>query len=254
MLRQLTQVAAQHADDAQRFQSLGVDPDACTVTGNIKFDLQLDEAIRLQARPLKQQLSSGGERLVWIAASTHAGEDEQLLEAFNRLRQVDHPAAQGLLLVLVPRHPERFERVGQLCANRGFKVVHRSSGKPVSAGVDVLLGDTMGELLLLFGASDFAFMGGSLVPVGGHNFIEPAAWGLPLLSGPHIFNFSEVSRLLIDAGGLEIVETQEELAEALKELVINEAQREARGRAAQAVADANRGALEKTLTLVRQYL
>jgi 3-deoxy-D-manno-octulosonic-acid transferase len=97
-------------------------------------------------------------------------------------------------------------------------------------------------------------MGGSLVPVGGHNFIEPAAWGLPLLSGPHLFNFSEVSRLLVDAGGLQVVETLEELTDQLELLVTDAGQRQARGAAALAVADANRGALEKTLALVRQYL
>jgi 3-deoxy-D-manno-octulosonic-acid transferase len=199
-------------------------------------------------------LSDHGERLVWIAASTRLGEDEQLLEAFSRVRQLDSPAARRLLLVLVPRHPERFERVGQLCENRGFRLARRSSGKPVDADVNVLLGDTMGELQLLFGASDFAFMGGSLVPVGGHNFIEPAAWGLPLLSGPHLFNFSEVSRLLVDAGGLQVVETLEELTDQLELLVTDAGQRQARGAAALAVADANRGALEKTLALVRQYL
>ncbi len=252
MLRQLSAAAIQHRDDAARFQALGLPMDRAHITGNIKFDLTLDEGLRQQAARLRQQWRMAGRPLVWIAASTHLGEDEQLLEAFNRVR--DSRLGRDLLLVLVPRHPERFDRVAQLCENRGLVVARRGLGEVVQSDTDVLLGDTMGELLLLYGAADLAFVGGSLVPSGGHNLIEPAAWGLPLISGPHLFNFAEVSRLLEEAGGLLVVHNLDQLANGIQNLLDNAQQRAAQGEAALAVANANRGALEKTLELIRQYL
>jgi len=205
-----------------------------------------------QAHALKQQWTSDGERLVWIAASTHQGEDEQILKAFTALRESGGEAAK-VLLVLVPRHPERFARVGQLCREQGFTVARRSQVS-VDGGTDVVLGDTMGELLLMFGASDIAFVGGSLVPNGGHNFIEAAVWQLPLLSGIHVFNFAEASRLLSDAGALKLVDSPEALAQQLVLLVNDAQERKARGLAAQAVANANRGAMDKTLEIIKRYL
>ncbi len=135
-------------------------------------------------------------RPVWIAASTHAGEDEQILEAFAQLR-THWP---DLLLLLVPRHPERFDGVAALCQQRGFNVVRRSDQQPCDPETAVFLGDSMGELLLFYAAADLAFVGGSLVPTGGHNVLEPALLGLPVLFGPHMFNFTEAGERLLDGG------------------------------------------------------
>jgi 3-deoxy-D-manno-octulosonic-acid transferase len=253
MLQQLSAVAIQHQDDAARFAALGLPTAVSHITGNIKFDLTLSAELVAQASRLKKQWSEDGQRLVWIVASTHQGEDEQILDAFTQLRASGDSAAQTLLLVLVPRHPERFNRIADLCQGRGFSVQRRSSGQS-PAGVDILLGDTMGELLLLFGASDIAFVGGSLVANGGHNFIEPAAWQLPLLSGPHVFNFAEVSRLLVEAGALVHVDSSAALAQQVQLLLSDKELRTARGQAARTVADANRGALAKTVSLIKSYL
>lgn len=253
MLQQLTAAAIQHQDDAARFAALGLPASASHITGNIKFDLTLSETLRAQASDLKREWSQGGQRLVWIAASTHHGEDEQILDAFARLRASADSTAHTLLLVLVPRHPERFNSVAELCETRGFTIQRRSSGRSPD-GADILLGDTMGELLLLFGASDIAFVGGSLVANGGHNFIEPAAWQLPLLSGPHVFNFAEVSRLLVDAGALVHVDSAETLAQQVQLLLADPTVRLKRGEVARLVAEANRGALAKTLKLIERYL
>lgn len=253
MLQQLTCVAIQQTDDEARFLALGLPPTAAQVTGNIKFDLTLGEDLIAEVQRLKQIWSQDGARLVWIAASTHPGEDEQVLEAFAQLRASMEPAASNLLLVLVPRHPERFASVGALCEARGFNVAHRSK-RELQPTTDIVLGDTMGELLLMYGASDLAFVGGSLVPNGGHNFIEPAAWRLPLISGVHLFNFAEVARLLDAAGALTQVESSAQLAQTVGQLVQDASARKKRGDAAFAVAEANRGALEKTLSLIKIYL
>lgn len=253
MLQHLSCAAIQNSTDAARFVALGLPDDKVIVTGNIKFDLNLSDDLRAQAATLKSQLSHNGQRLVLIAASTHQGEDEIILDAFAQVRASSSDCARGAVLVLVPRHPERFERVGQLCASRGYSVARRSDHSWNGAN-DILLGNTMGELMLMFGASDIAFVGGSLVPNGGHNFIEPAAWGLPLLSGEHLFNFAEVARLLVDAGALIKVNSAQALAEECIRLLENEPLRMQTGAAALRVALDNRGALAKTLVVINDYL
>lgn len=254
MLRQLDKVLVQNATDAQRLLDLGLPKDKAQVTGSIKFDLTLGDELRAQAAALKADWSQAGQRLVWIAASTHQGEDEIILDAFARIRQ--HQALGSLLLVLVPRHPERFNAVFNLCENRGFVVARRSltQGTALPLNAQVLLGDTMGELMLMFGASDIAFVGGSLVPNGGHNFIEPAAWELPLLSGGHVFNFAEVARLLRESGGLQLVAGAVELADEVALLATDSQMRAARAAAALQVANDNRGALARTLAALDTYL
>lgn len=250
MVRRLSCVAAQHDDDARRFYDLGLARNQCEVTGSIKFDLNLSAALREQARALKVQWSDQGRRPVCIAASTHQGEDEQVLEAFAIARRQQ----PELRLVLVPRHPERFDRVAAICRQAGYTVARRSRGDSIGTDTDIVLGDTMGELLLMLGASDFAYIGGSLVPTGGHNMIEAAAWGIPVLTGPHLFNFAEASRLLTGAGGMAIVGSEAELGEAMAGLAGDKEGRLAKGRAALQVAEANRGALERLLAIIERYL
>jgi len=253
MLSRLNAAAVQHQADAERFIGLGLAQSRLTITGNIKFDIAFDAEQKTLALQLKNEWSSGGTRLVWIAASTHSGEDEIVLQALQQLRQ-QGLSAERLLLVLIPRHPERFDSVASLCQKSGFNTIRRSSGEVPSEAVDVLLGDTMGEQSLMFGAADMVFMGGSLVDVGGHNFIEAAAWGQPLISGPKLHNFAEVSRLLSEAGALQIVPDATQLAAAVQHLAEHEQERLIIGAKAQQVAEENRGALARTREVIEALL
>lgn len=250
ILTKLSAVAAQHSDDGSRFQALGLPADRLAITGNIKFDLDLDDALREKAAVLRSQWqnSDGADngRPILLAASTHAGEDEQVLEAYEQIYR-HYPQ---LLLVLVPRHLERFDAVAALCESRGFTVARRSNGETSIVDRQIVLGDTMGELLAFCGASDIVFVGGSLVPVGGHNLIEPAAWSIPVLSGPYLFNFSEASRLLLAAQGMQVCENTAEIAEAVVAMLRDPAKRVAMGEAAKKVADQNRGALARLLAVI----
>lgn len=241
MLAEMSLIAAQTEVEAQRFLALGARTGCVQVTGSIKFDLKIDEHLVSRAQALRQQWAAAS-RPVWIAASTHDGEDALVLQAHRQLLQVHGDA----LLILVPRHPERFEAVHVLCSQQ-FATVRRSTGLPVLAQTHVLLGDTMGELLFLYALADMAFVGGSLVPTGGHNPLEPAALALPVLMGPHVFNFLEISAMLREAGGLQQVDDAQGLAGAVQRLV--ELPQDARrmGEAGRAVMRANQGALQRLL-------
>ena len=249
MLKQLTLVAAQHNDDAQRFVSLGLPKNTISVTGNLKFDLRLDDQIRQNALVLRRQWQFDGNRPIILAASTHIGEDEQILHAFDLIKR----QLSNVLLVLVPRHPERFQSVASLCRSAGFSVSRRSNQQLI-ASTDIVLGDTMGELMTFYGAADIAFVGGSLVPTGGHNIIEPAMWGIPVLSGPHLFNFSESSRLMIDSGGLLLCDEAQQLAENCLQLLKDPTYRTNTGSAAKHIAEMNRGALKKLLCHIEKVV
>jgi len=243
MLADLTLIAAQSPADAGRFAALGVPEDRLHVTGNLKFDAGGESVLPADAADLRAQI---GARPVWVAASTHAGEDEIVLDAHRRLLR-DRPEA---LLVLVPRHPERFNDVAALVARRGFTCLRRSAGDTPAPACAVFLGDSMGEMPLYYGIADVAFVGGSLVPVGGHNFLEPAALGLPLLTGPHCFNFEAIADDLVAAGALQRVNDGDALGEALVMLLAGAGQRTARGVAARAYVEKNRGACARTLALI----
>lgn len=238
--RPLTHLLCQHQDDAERFARLGVGRERLAVTGSIKFDIQLGDEVYVRGHALRQQL--GQSRPVWIAASTHQGEDEQVLAAFDLVLQ-RHPRA---LLILVPRHPERFDRVAELCAPYGC--VRRTGGAPIRETDKVYLGDTMGELPLMLAAADVAFVGGSLVKVGGHNLLEPAALGKPCLTGPAYFNFSDITRQLVAQGGAALVADAAALGEKVSELLADEGERLQMGEQARAVVLRNQGALARTLS------
>ncbi|AYC34541.1 3-deoxy-D-manno-octulosonic acid transferase [Pseudomonas cavernae] len=242
MLAEMSWLAVQTAAEAERFRQLGARPEAVTVTGSIKFDLHLDPELPLRAAALRQQWGAS-QRPLWIAASTHAGEDEIILAAHRQLleRQAD------ALLILVPRHPERFADVFELCRQHNFATLRRSSGALVTADTQVLLGDTMGELLFLYALADLAFVGGSLVANGGHNLLEPAVLGKPVLSGPHLFNFLEIATQLREAGALLEVADAMTLAQALQRLWTEREMAQAMSAAGLAVLQANQGALEKLL-------
>jgi len=248
MLGKVDCIAAQNQADGQRFVALGLAPKKLQVTGSVKFDIQVPSELLADAQQLRSQW--GDERPVWVAASTHQGEDEPVLKAFKQLLQ-HCPRA---LLVLVPRHPERFADVAQLCRSQGFDVAVRSQQQPVSPDTQVLLADTMGELMLFYAASDIAFVGGSLVPTGGHNFLEPAALGVPVLAGPHDFNFTEISQLLVAAGGMRQLESAEQLAAEVKRLMDHPDERQIMGEAARLVVQNNGGAQQRLFELVERYL
>ncbi|HAS6173807.1 TPA: 3-deoxy-D-manno-octulosonic acid transferase [Vibrio vulnificus] len=191
----LSKVLCQSQADADRFAKLGVPTSKLCVTGSIKFDIHISDEIKHQGAELRTLL--GQQRPVWIAASTHKGEDEQVLDAHRQVLET-HPNA---LLILVPRHPERFDSVFELCQTQGFETVRRTQANTIADSTQVYLGDTMGEMLILLGAADVCFMGGSLVgdKVGGHNVLEPAALGVPVITGPSYYNFKDiVDRLLVD--------------------------------------------------------
>ena len=249
MLSSLSAVAAQHRDDGARFVDLGLPEAAMQVTGNIKFDLSLDQAVQTKAAELSEQWSGQGKRLVFLAASTHRGEDEIIIDAFNQIRQQIDQA----LLVLVPRHPERFNQVAELCKTADFNLAIRSQSDQVG-GVDILLGDSMGELMAFYGACDIAFVGGSLVANGGHNMIEPAAWGVPVLTGPHLFNFTEASQLLIDGGAMQVANNAKQLAEQSIALFESQERREKMGNQARLIAEANRGALDNLVAVIDRFI
>ncbi len=242
MLAELSLIAVQTAAEAERFRQLGARPASVEVTGSIKFDLSIDPALLERAAALRTQWDAR-QRPLWIAASTHAGEDEIVLAAHRQLL-AQHPQA---LLVLVPRHPERFAAVAELCRKEGFASVRRSQGEAVGAGIEVLVGDTMGELLFLYALADVAFVGGSLVPNGGHNLLEPAALGKPVLSGPHLFNFLEIAAQLRDAGALREVASAAELASAVDALWNDPTHAERMRTAGLMVLRNNQGALQRLL-------
>ncbi|VVN10176.1 3-deoxy-D-manno-octulosonic acid transferase [Pseudomonas fluorescens] len=242
MLAEMSLFAVQTEAEAQRFRDLGARAETVEVTGSIKFDLTIDPQLLEQAAALRGQWQAQ-ERPVWIAASTHDGEDEVVLAAHRRLL-ADHPDA---LLILVPRHPERFNAVFELCQQQGFATVRRSSSEAVTGSTSVMLGDTMGELLFLYALADSAFVGGSLVANGGHNLLEPAALAKPVLSGPHVFNFLEIAAQLRNAGALQEVDDAQSLALAVQRLfeLPRDAQRMAE--AGLQVMRRNQGALQRLL-------
>ncbi|WP_044870735.1 lipid IV(A) 3-deoxy-D-manno-octulosonic acid transferase [Pseudomonas sp. LFM046] len=249
MLAELSWIAVQTEAEAQRFRALGARPECVGVTGSIKYDLRIDPALPQRAAELRGQWRAEA-RPVWIAASTHAGEDEIVLAAHKALL-ARRPDA---LLILVPRHPERFGSVFELCRREGFAAVRRSSGEAVSAQTQVLVGDTMGELLFLYALADIAFVGGSLVPNGGHNLLEPAALGKPVLSGPHLFNFLEIAAQLREAGALAEVADAGELATQVGGLWADPVRAGAMHEAGLSVLRANQGALERLLAGLSRLL
>lgn len=241
----IDEVAAQTEDDARRFQVLGVEQ--VVVTGSIKFDISIPASVIEQVEVMRR---NWGGRPVWVAASTHEGEDEIMLSAHSRLLKVLPEA----LLILVPRHPERFERVATQVTRSGLSLRRRGDGDLPDAATQVYLGNTMGELPILLGAADVAFIGGSLAPIGGHNMLEAAAQGVPVCFGPHTFNFSLISRMLIECGAAREVEDAEQLAAVLLEWLSDASERATAGEAGRHMVERNRGALDRLYELLRERL
>ena len=241
-------IAAQTAEDAERFIAIGADPARTRAVGNVKFDMQLGEEVLERGRKLRAEYL--GERPVWIAGSTHAGEEEELLAAHAELKH----AVASALLVLVPRHPQRFESVANLLARRVERFDRRSAAAPVRADADVLLVDTMGELAALYAAADVAFVGGSLVPVGGHNLLEPAALGVPVITGPYTANSGEIARELMLRGGAVRVADAQTLANVLGQFFADPKMRQRVGACGREFVEAHRGTVARLIDVIDPLL
>jgi len=247
-LNNLTMIAAQSAESARRFTDLGASPTQVEEIGSIKFDTHLPAELRQQANALRQTF--GTKRHIWIAASTHEGEEEQLLAAHKQIRQLIPDA----LLILVPRHLERFETVAKLIRDTGFSLTRRTQHKASNSNTEVFLGDTMGELPMLLATADLAFIGGSLVQRGGHNILEPAALGLPITFGPHMFNFGEISQLFLKQQAAYQVESADQLAKIVTEWLQQPELRKEIGERGLALIEENRGALLRLRQIIDKLL
>lgn len=247
-------IAAQTAEDAARFVEIGAGAARVRVVGNVKFDVRMDAQLIEQGRRLRR--SFGSERCAWVAGSTHAGEDEAVLSAHAQLLQ-EKPRA---LLLLAPRHRDRFEAAAALLENSGLRFERRSSGGTRAESTQegrltqVLLVDTLGELAMMYAAADIAFVGGSLVPVGGHNLLEPAALGLPVLSGPYQDHNKEIATMLAARGALAVVADAVQMGEALKRLFGDAAQRRRMGQAGILIVAANRGSVAALVEIIEPLL
>jgi len=242
MMQNITQIIVQNKDDGQRFVGLGLDQNKLTIAGNIKFDMPVPEGIAEKAKDMANHLGKG-DRPMWVVASTHEGEEALILKSFANIKK-DIP---NCLLCLVPRHPDRFDHVYNLCQNAGFKVGRRSQENPLDAECDIAIGDSMGEMMVYYAAADVTFVGGSLIPIGGHNLIEPALLSLPILTGPNMQNFLELKNLMVAADAVIICDNENIVADQVIDILKNPEQAKALGQRAEQVAEDNRGALEKHL-------
>jgi 3-deoxy-D-manno-octulosonic-acid transferase len=243
-------IAAQGAGDAERFRALGADPASTHITGNLKFDFELPSGTVERGQALRRRYAAN--RPLWVAGSTRPGEEPIVIAAQRQLR-TQQPQA---LLVLAPRHPQRFPEVATALTQAGVSFRRRSQPEDAvaDASCEVLLLDALGELLDFYAAADVAFVGGSLVPLGGHNLLEPAALGVPILTGPHYANSEAVARLLLTDGAAEVVRDPQELATRAAALLADPAARARMGAVGRAVVDSNRGALLKLLALIEPLL
>lgn len=247
-LRCVTYIAAQSKADAARYRALGAEPAQLSVCGNLKFDMPMPAEAVSAGRAFRQ--SWGGGRPVWIAASTHEGEEMPVLEAHLKVLE----RLPDALLLIAPRHPERFRQVEGAVRNLGFHVATRSADGAPGSNTQCFVIDTMGELMPFFASADVAFVGGSLVPIGGHNVLEPASLSTPVVVGPHTFNFEEITVTLINEGGGVRIDAADELGETVRKLLRDAATRERMGLAARYVFERERGAVERVMMLVDRLL
>jgi 3-deoxy-D-manno-octulosonic-acid transferase len=247
-IRCATFVAAQSQLDAERLLELGARPERLRVVGNLKYDMRVPLDLGQQAHGWRA--AWGAARPTWIAASTHEGEEQAVIEAHSRLMR-RFPDA---LLLVAPRHPERFRPMVQLCRSYGFATATRSEERLAGPDSQCFVIDTLGELVPFLAAADIAFVAGSLDPIGGHNVLEPAALGVPVLVGPNTFNFAEVTDLLLERGAARRIADAQELAGALQLLLEDPARRRAMGDAAQRTVENERGAVERTVAIIERVV
>jgi 3-deoxy-D-manno-octulosonic-acid transferase len=248
MLACFNVLAVQTEADKKHFLALGAQPHQIEVTGSIKFDVQVPEDSREKSQQLRQLL--GRERLILTIASTHEDEEQQLLTIFPEIKR----RFPQVLLVIVPRHPERFKKVMEICKKKNYRVCSRSQGINCSADTDIFVVDTMGELMAFYSATDVAFVGGSLAPIGGHNLLEPAALGKAVITGPNMDNFSAITQLMVEAEAGRQVAHLEQLKGVLLELLGDANLREQMGQKGLQVVAKNQGSLARHLQLIEKYL
>lgn len=247
-LNKVSVIAAQTERDAKRFISFGLDKSKVVITGNLKFDITVPHSITEQAESLKRYFSVN--RPVWIAASTREGEEEIILKAHQEILK-KYPQA---ILILAPRHPDRVNKVASLCDARNFKYIKRTENRSFSSEYSVYILDTLGELQLHYAASQVAFVGGSLVNTGGQNMMEPASLALPVISGPHTYNFTEVTQLLSENDALVVVSNAEDLATKVSALLSDANHRHNIGEKGRKVIEENKGNLKRLMQIIRPYL
>ena len=248
ILNSFQAIAAQTKDDANRFAALGATSQQLVVTGSVKFDMVIPESNFQQAHVFRQRW--GEMRPVWIAASTHEGEEDSILKAAHLILK----ALPNALLLWVPRHPERFTKIAAAAKRQGLNVALRSEDTAISATTHIVVGDSMGELFAYYASADVVFVGGSLISLGGHNLLEPAMLGLPVLTGPHIFNFNEIFRLLQEADALRVVTDAKSLANTVLQLLQDSALRTQLGSHGQQVVQQNQGAVDRHMALIDKLL
>lgn len=241
ILNQFSAILAQGEEDAQRYITLGAQKEKVHVLGNMKFDLQTDTIDTKRFSDLKNHW--GPERIVVIAASTHENEEAQILSHLKRLQQ----AIPRIILLIAPRHPERFQTVYQLCRQAGFKTGLRSDLNTLSPENEIVVLDSLGELLGFYQISDYAFVGGSLVPVGGHNVLEPIAMNVPVLSGNQVHNFKAICNALKEAHGILLVQQANEVIDGIIQLHTDPTFRQQMIKNAAAVFEKNKGAVIRHL-------
>ncbi|MFK5949101.1 MAG: lipid IV(A) 3-deoxy-D-manno-octulosonic acid transferase [Methylococcales bacterium] len=242
------QICTQTEEDKQQFIEIGAKESTTSVTGNLKFDLILDESLIGRANEIKKQIFP--DRFVWLIASTHDKEEQIFFDIYPQLKK----QIPELLLMVVPRHPERFDLVRQLAEKAQLKTCMRSTKQPCTLEADVYIADTMGELKFLYGAADICFVGGSMIPVGGHNILEPAAMGTPVMFGPYMVNFKEIAKNVLDLKAAIQCENKKEIIETVINLYTNDKFRnEMVSRAKQFVSN-NQGATELTAKIISNYI
>lgn len=246
-MQAVTQIAAQSSADLKRYQKLGIRSGQGQVTGNLKFDVELPTQLSEQARHWR---AAWGERPVWIAASTHPEEEAIVVSAHRKIRE-QYPNA---LLLWAPRHPERFESVMEAVGDARWRVGNRVVDIQPNADSDVFIINTLGELLAFYACADVAFVGGSFQAIGGHNLLEPASLGIPSVVGPHTFNFVDITQLLLEVGAVRQLEKPEELPDAILRCLEDKKLAQQCGEAGRKRIERERGALERTLKLIEQYL
>ncbi len=248
VLANVSSILTQTEEDREHFIDIGAIPSTVQVTGNIKFDMEVSESLIVEGQQLRRQLFPG--RFVWIVASTHKGEEGIVIDAYTKLKQ----QIPELLLMLVPRHPERFVSVQNLVTQKGLNLAVRSKSDIVTHSTDVYLADTMGELKLLYASADVAFVGGSLAPVGGHNILEPLAVGVPVMFGPYMVNFKEIADNVLSQQAAIQCQNEAQIIEHLLKLYKDEPIRNALVSKGTAFIERNKGATEKIMAELEQRI
>ena len=252
-LERFTALGMQSSLDYERIVAIGAPPERCSVPGNLKYDILASPVTPDERHELRQRYRIPESLFIMTAGSTHAGEEQQILSSYVSLLK-NHPT---LFLILVPRHPERTTEVEELIQAAGLQWQRLSTLATVQADLSagtVLLVDTIGELMRLYAVADIAFVGGSLVPHGGHNLLEPASRGIPMLFGPHMANFREITDLVVEYGAGVQVRSSEELVEALDDLLTSDALCQVLGRNGLNLMQETGGATERYLDLIASHL